>query len=434
MSSLGRGCGVCALAILVLALATAAADQVELANGQRFTGRVLEETADAIRFEVQIAEGSYQRSFAVRDVRAVTVGAQRRVLASSPAPAVPAAAPAAPAAAPVGPTVAAGVRARQSTRTREQIDALIDEAGRTPPDWWDSVPLSYPQTLDLTWSPPGPQWDASRNLGQYVWSVINENPGRWREGAKLLHHTLTVNRTDPDKLRQSMEALARIYHNLLQDYARSAFWWRKSGRVSIELADCYWQLGSREMAVEVLQRLPGSNTRVIKLWADVGETERALQLALDLARRLPQAGYLTAGDVCRTAGRYEEAVQHYQRVIDAPYVQGNDKNIARARASLQAVRVYDALDLGRIADGTYRGQSVAYAGDLSVEVVVRAGRIEQVRVTRHQDKQYYSAMTDTPRQIVERQGVRDVDAVSGATITSEAILNATANALYGGVK
>ena len=37
--------------------------------------------------------------------------------------------------------------------------------------------------------------------------------------------------------------------------------------------------------------------------------------------------------------------------------------------------------------------------------------------------------TETPAQIVEKQVVRGVDAVTGATITSEAIINATAKAL-----
>jgi uncharacterized protein with FMN-binding domain len=43
-------------------------------------------------------------------------------------------------------------------------------------------------------------------------------------------------------------------------------------------------------------------------------------------------------------------------------------------------------------------------------------------------------MTDTPQKILAKQGVRGVDATSAATITSEAIINATAKALAGGQK
>ena len=86
-------------------------------------------------------------------------------------------------------------------------------------------------------------------------------------------------------------------------------------------------------------------------------------------------------------------------------------------------------DVRQVADGDYTAVSTGYAGPLHIEVSVKEGRIESVRVTQHQEKQFYSAMTDTPRQIVEKQGVAGVDGFSGATITSEAIVNATAKAL-----
>jgi uncharacterized protein with FMN-binding domain len=82
----------------------------------------------------------------------------------------------------------------------------------------------------------------------------------------------------------------------------------------------------------------------------------------------------------------------------------------------------------------YTADSIAYAGPLYVEVAVKGGRIESVRVTKHQEKQFYSALTDTPSQIVQKQGVKGVDAVTGATMTSEAILNATAKALAEGMR
>ena len=71
---------------------------------------------------------------------------------------------------------------------------------------------------------------------------------------------------------------------------------------------------------------------------------------------------------------------------------------------------------------------------MRVEVVVKAGTIESVKVTQHREKQYYSSLTDTPRKILARQGVSGIDATSSATITSEAIINATAKALADGSK
>jgi uncharacterized protein with FMN-binding domain len=97
--------------------------------------------------------------------------------------------------------------------------------------------------------------------------------------------------------------------------------------------------------------------------------------------------------------------------------------------NIEAIRVFDKLDLTKIPDGTYRGAAPAYAGDLQVEVTVQSGRLQDVKVVQHQEKQYYAAMTETPRKIIQKQGLQGVDATTGATITSEAIINATAQAL-----
>ena len=60
---------------------------------------------------------------------------------------------------------------------------------------------------------------------------------------------------------------------------------------------------------------------------------------------------------------------------------------------------------------------------------VADGKIESVKVTAHKEKQFYSALTDTEASILELQSVRGVDGTSGATITSQAIVNAAAKAL-----
>jgi uncharacterized protein with FMN-binding domain len=96
---------------------------------------------------------------------------------------------------------------------------------------------------------------------------------------------------------------------------------------------------------------------------------------------------------------------------------------------MEAIRLAERADVRTVADGVYEAQSTGYAGPVHVEVTVAGGRLESVRVTHHQEKQFYSAMTDTPRQLVQKQGIQGVDAFTGATITAEAIINATAKAL-----
>lgn len=330
------------------------------------------------------------------------------------------------------------------TRTRAEVDALIDELGKTSPDWWDSVPLTYPETLDLNWPMKAPApWNNQKNVGQYIWDIINPNPGRWQEGTKLVHHLLIRHQDDPKKTKRAMETLGRMYHDLLEDWARAAFWWRKAGgNATLGLADCYWKLGNKEMAMEMLSRMRGDYTRhgsVIKLWGDIGELDRAIRLAENKARyHMADTAYLAAGDACRTAGKYNLAIKYYEKVLTVPS-EGDkkaftDKNKERARNSIEAIKLFDNLDLSRISDGVYRSSSMGYNAEIFIEVEVKDGKIESVRVTRHREKQFYSAIKDTTRQIIDKQSVKDIDATTSATITSDAIINATARALASGMK
>jgi uncharacterized protein with FMN-binding domain len=60
---------------------------------------------------------------------------------------------------------------------------------------------------------------------------------------------------------------------------------------------------------------------------------------------------------------------------------------------------------------------------------VRNHRITDVAITDHQEKQYYSSLTDIPGQIIAKQSIKGIDATSSATITAEAIVAASAKAL-----
>jgi uncharacterized protein with FMN-binding domain len=335
--------------------------------------------------------------------------------------------------------------APKPTGRRAQLDALIEREGKTPPPWFKTTPLNYPQSLDLTW-PMQPQggWNNQKNVGQYVWDIVNPNPGRWREGVRLMHHLLMQHQNDPDKRERAMLTLASMYHNLLEDYARAAFWYRAVGvekdpeeyaLSAVILAECYWRLGFADVAKKFLEKVPKSTTHA-KLLGDMGETDRAIDMALS---ELPDPeGYaqLTAGDACRQAGRYAEALQCYQQVVDLEVPAKNPpgrlvKNRGRAQANIAAIKSFELFDLKKVPDGTYLGSSLGYEAPIEVAVTVNRGRIDSVAVTKHREKQFYSAMTDTPAKIIAKQHVKGVDTTSNATITSEAIVNATAKALAG---
>lgn len=80
--------------------------------------------------------------------------------------------------------------------------------------------------------------------------------------------------------------------------------------------------------------------------------------------------------------------------------------------------------------GTYTGSAKGNNGDVTVEVVLSADRIESVNVTNHQETPGLSdgPIADIPEAIVNNQSL-NIDAVSGATNTSNAILDAVKAAL-----
>lgn len=85
---------------------------------------------------------------------------------------------------------------------------------------------------------------------------------------------------------------------------------------------------------------------------------------------------------------------------------------------------------GAFVPGTYMAAAKGMGGDVNVEVVVTEDAIQSVTVKEHSETAGISdpAIEKIPAAIVEAQGL-GIDAVSGATITSNAILTAAADAL-----
>ncbi len=414
-------------------------DTVQLVNGTKIQGTVVARDSESITLQVTVGGRKFLRKYPLSRVRAVVVEGEPTQ------PAEPGTEAGRPASRSAGGASPKG-GPQPVRRTRAEVEALIERQGRTLPDWWDSVPLEYPPTLDLEWPEPAPgPWNPQRNIGQYLWDVIHPNPGRWRQGIRFLHFLLEYHKKNPEKQRQIMNALGQKYFMLLQDYARAAYWFRKAGVErddrfwsGVQLAECYWRLGNKAMALDLLDRIEPQFS-MIKLLGDMGETDRALEFAqANTEGEGADIAYLYAGDACRVAGKNRQALQFYQKVLEVPatgrFKARIERNHRRAQANIEAIRLFDLLDLARVPDGTYRASSLGYEAPVQVEVVVKSGRIESVRVTEHREKQFYSSLTDTPRKIIEKQSVVGIDATSGATITSEAIINATAKALAGAMQ
>lgn len=87
-----------------------------------------------------------------------------------------------------------------------------------------------------------------------------------------------------------------------------------------------------------------------------------------------------------------------------------------------------AGDTRLLKDGVYSGSAKGYKGPIEVEVVVKDGKISEVKTLKHSDDRPKTALVEIPKRIVASQKTR-VDAVTGATYTSKGVCKAVDAAL-----
>ena len=413
------------LFVLAGPVALHAEDSIEFLNGSKTTGTVkqIRKADKEFDFEVKIGKRTFKRTYSFAKIHAVTMNGKRYELNPKPVP---------------------KATGGESSRKKSDVKAIIEAAGSTPPDWFDATPLEYPKTLDLSWplKPATKGWRPDKNMVHYLYTTIQENPRRFHSGIKLVHHCMALHKSDKTLLQRDMKRLGGLYFELVKDYARAAFWYQKvnppvSETGGIYLAACYWRLGSRDMALDML-RGKTLSLGAIKLLGEMGEIDAAIQVTRAYSKsNASNQAFLLCGDALRQAGRTDEAIRYYQRVVNSTRFRNKEyenRFKGRARDSIEAIRVFDRLDVSSIADGTYRANAIGYAGRLDVDVRVRTGRIDSVKVTSHREKRHYKAVTDIPDSIIAKQTVKGIDVTSGATVTSQAIVNATAKALARGAK
>ena len=89
-----------------------------------------------------------------------------------------------------------------------------------------------------------------------------------------------------------------------------------------------------------------------------------------------------------------------------------------------------AASAGELADGTYTGEAKGMESTIKVEVTVEGGKITALTADGQETEGIGSkALEQLPAKIVEANGTDGVDAVSGASVTSKAIFDATNAAL-----
>ncbi len=381
---------------------------------------------------------------------------------------------------------------QSNNKSKDEVDTQIKSAGITNPDWWDSVELTLPASLDMNWPVQQGIWEGRggagqrgergrgeqrgfqgqrgargtgrgqipTNVDQYLLQIIYPNASQHKQGIKLVSHLMILHKDSTEKYNRDLDTLGYLYYDLVMDYARAAYWWQKYSEAggsadALKIARCYYELGSKEAATETLSKADNNNRDTIKLWATIGEVDKALEMvkSFTIASRgrggrggetNPQIERdMFAAEICRQAGRYDEALEYYKKVAAA---QSSSQNMGgrggdgrslpnRANANIEAIELIKVLDLNKVPDGSYTGTGTGHEGNLSVKVTVKSGKIESVEVTQQNETpNRYVLAEPVTRKITAKQGFLEVDAITGATETSDAIINAVAKAIVSAMK
>ncbi len=137
---------------------------------------------------------------------------------------------------------------------------------------------------------------------------------------------------------------------------------------------------------------------------------------------------LSTGDAFRGRKDWVKAKSAYTEALKAFQAGNAQKFIVATNAVISLCDSMPALNLTKMKDGAYQGSETGYVAEITVEVTVKSGKISTMRIVSTRENRALKSLQTVPQQIVSRK-TPSVDAFSGATITSYAVMNATANAL-----
>ena len=127
-------------------------------------------------------------------------------------------------------------------------------------------------------------------------------------------------------------------------------------------------------------------------------------------------------------GRYQQIA--VVRAAAAAERQQEIREVEAYNASLQkAAQEAEEAEAG-IQDGTYEGSAFGFGDLITVSVIIKDGRITDIAVldASGEDRPYYNQSLPLLDEMIDKQST-EVDTVSGATLTSEGLIGAVADAL-----
>jgi uncharacterized protein with FMN-binding domain len=284
--------------------------------------------------------------------------------------------------------------------SKPSLDQALAEL-KVPPPWLDAVPLDVDPS-----TPWNKAWDRIEEL------LMTVDPADRRKAVKLAYVYQTNGKARDGQPAATYflageTAWALVEHRKLTN--KNAVAWMR-------LASCYLHFSEHSQALgaldEALKHLSDPPWRVYQeaqvheargdVWADQG--------ALPLAK-----------------AAYQRATRLYEAIPRPSPVQ-LPASRAAARVTAKADLLdRDALKSARLRDGTFAASVFGYSDNIRATVIVRNARITEVKLD-HREKADLGARTILPERIIAKQDV-EVDDITGATVTSQAIKSAVFQAV-----
>lgn len=136
--------------------------------------------------------------------------------------------------------------------------------------------------------------------------------------------------------------------------------------------------------------------------------------------------YARWGKLDKAKASYRDAVRIYP--LGRPPYGGHllPRKAKKVEGKLRVLAL-QSLEGASLRDGTYKDNAEGYSGKVNLTVQIEGGRIADIDV-QHQEKIDQNACVIIPKRIIDKQSLQ-VDGVTGATVTKDAIVAGTLQAL-----
>ncbi len=134
--------------------------------------------------------------------------------------------------------------------------------------------------------------------------------------------------------------------------------------------------------------------------------------------------YARMGNIEKAKAEYGEAMRLYPTSNQPAGQHVLTREMQKVRNKLDLLTI-QSMDLSKLKDGKYDGRALAYSDkhDMFVTLTMSGGKIADIQL-KHEEKIDLGATKTIPARIIEKQSLK-VDIVTGATITSQAIIDAS---------